>query len=132
MKYKKLGTTNINMSLMSLGTMTFGEQTSEKEAFKIMDFAYENGINFFDTAEMYPIYPKQKTSGKSEEIIGKWVKDKKNRDKILIGSKIASSHRIGIGATELSSIRKGGKNLKFDKKNLNEALNSSLKRLKTD
>ena len=68
---------------MSLGKMTFGEQTSEKEAFKIMDFAYENGINFFDTAEMYPIYPKQKTSGKSEEIIGKWVKDKKNRDKIL-------------------------------------------------
>ncbi len=120
------------MSLMSLGTMTFGEQTSEKEAFKIMDFAYENGINFFDTAEMYPIYPKQKTSGKSEEIIGKWVKDKKNRDKILIGSKIASSHPKGIGATELSWIRKGGKNLKFDKKNLNEAVNSSLKRLKTD
>ena len=132
MKYRKLGITNIDLSVISLGTMTFGEQTSESEAFKMMDYAYERGVNFLDTAEMYPVYPKKKTSGKSEEIIGNWIKGKKNRDKILVASKVASGHPKGIGASELLWIRQGGKNLRFDKKNLNEAVNGSLKRLKTD
>lgn len=132
MQYKKLGRTNIDVSLLSLGTMTFGEQTSKAEAFKIMNYAYDNGVNFFDTSEIYPVYPKKKTQGDSEKIIGEWTKGKKNREKIIIASKIASCHRDGIGATGLSWIRKGGKNLRFDKYNLNEAVNKSLKRLKTD
>ena len=132
MKYKKLGITNLNVSRICLGTMTFGEQNSETEAFEQMDYAYNKGVNFFDTAEMYPIYPKQKTYGKSEEIIGNWIKKNKNRDKIILATKVASGHPKGIGATGLSWIRKGGKNLRFDKKNLIEAVNASLKRLKTD
>ena len=76
MKYKKLGITNLNVSRICLGTMTFGEQNSESEAFEQMDYAYKKGVNFFDTAEMYPVYPKKKTYGKSEEIIGNWIKKK--------------------------------------------------------
>ncbi len=132
MKYKKLGTTDIKVSRICLGTMTFGEQNSQDESFSLMDYAFDKGVNFFDTAEMYPAYPKKETYGKSEEIIGKWFKLKKNRDKIILASKIASGHPKGIGATELKWIRKGGKNLCFDKININEAVNNSLKRLKTD
>ncbi len=112
--------------------MTFGEQNSEKESFKIMDFASENGINFIDTAEMYPTYPKRETQGDSERIIGKWINKKKNRNKIIIATKICSGHPKGIGATGLKWIRGGGKNLKFDKKNLKKAVNDSLRRLNTD
>ncbi len=132
MKYKKLGITNLEVSKICLGTMTFGEQNSQEEAFQLMDHAYESGINFFDTAEMYPSYPKKETYGKSEQIIGNWLKSRNNRDKIILASKIASSHPKGIGATKLSWIRKGGENLRFDKKNLNEAVNESLKRLQTE
>ena len=77
MKYNNLGTSNIKISSLCLGTMTFGEQTSKSEAFKMMDVAYENGINFFDTAEIYPVYPKRETSGLTEEIIGDWLQKKK-------------------------------------------------------
>ena len=66
MKYRKLGSTNLKISEVSLGTMTFGEQTS-KEAFAIMDYSFDQGINFFDTAEMYPVFPKKNTQGLSEE-----------------------------------------------------------------
>jgi len=132
MKYKKLGFTNLEVSAICLGTMTFGEQNSQLDSFEQMDYAFEKGVNFFDTAEMYPAYPKKETYGKSEEIIGNWIKTKKNRDKIILASKIASSHPKGIGATGLSWIRKGGKNLHFDKDNMNKAINDSLKRLQTD
>ena len=92
MQYKKLGNLDRNVSIISLGTMTFGEQNSEEESHRIMDYAYEKGINFFDTAEMYPVYPKQETSGNSERIIGKWLKEKNNRKKVIIGTKIASNN----------------------------------------
>ena len=132
MKYRKLGTTNLNVSVICLGTMTFGEQNSQSDAFEQMDYAVERGVNFFDTAEMYPAYPKQESYGKSEEIIGNWLKTKKNRDKIILATKVASGHPKGIGATGLAWIRKGGKNLRFDKENMIEAVNDSLKRLQTD
>ena len=90
MKRRRLGSSGITVSDICLGTMTFGLQTDEKESFAIMDRAYDSGVNFFDTAEIYPIYPKKETSGRSEEYIGDWVKKKKNRDKIVIASKIAS------------------------------------------
>ena len=75
--YNKLGSSDLSVSNICVGTMTFGEQTNIKEAFKILDFAYENGINFIDTAEMYPIYPKWDTQGLTEKIIGDWMKKKK-------------------------------------------------------
>ena len=77
MKYKKLGTTSLKISNISLGTMTFGEQCSKNESLKILDYSYENGVNLIDTAEMYPVYPKKKTQGDTERIIGDWLEKKK-------------------------------------------------------
>ena len=77
MKYKNLGNTKLKVSNICLGTMTFGEQNSKNDSLKIMDFAFEKGINFFDTAEMYPTYPRKETQGDSERIIGDWIKEKK-------------------------------------------------------
>ena len=132
MKFKKLGNTDIDISLIGLGTMTFGEQNTSSESFELMDYAFEKGVNYIDTAEMYPAYPKKETYGKSEEIIGDWLKTKKNRDKIIIGTKVASNHPAGIGASKLSWVRNGGETLRFDKENINKAVEASLKRLKTD
>tara|TARA_B100002051_G_scaffold274411_1_gene315505 strand:+ start:2736 stop:3776 length:1041 start_codon:yes stop_codon:yes gene_type:complete len=122
MKFKKLGNTDLDVSLICLGTMTYGEQNTEKEGFEQMDYALEKGINFFDTAELYAIPPKEKTYGKTEEIIGNWLKERKNRKKIVLASKIA-----GPG---LKWIRGGGE--QFSDESIEQALNSSLKRLKTD
>ena len=77
MKFKKLGNTDLKISTICLGTMTWGEQNNQKEAFEQMDYALESGVNFFDTAELYSIPPKEKTYGKTEEIIGNWFKEKK-------------------------------------------------------
>ena len=126
MKYRKLGTTDIDVSVICLGTMTFGEQNSQIDGFQQMDYALDRGINFFDTAELYPIRPRKETYGRTEKIIGNWLKDRGNRDKIIIASKIASK------STVLEWIRKGSKNLCFDKKNLNKAVDDSLIRLQTD
>ena len=125
MQQRKLGNTDIGVSVLSLGSMTFGEQCSKTEAFRIMDYCLESGINLIDTAEMYPIYPSSETFGKSEEIIGDWLHERNNREKVIIATKIASCHHQGIGATGLSWIRGGGANLRFDKKNLTEAINGS-------
>ena len=126
MKYRKLGTTDINVSVICLGTMTFGEQNTQKEGFEQMDFALDKGVNFFDTAELYAIMPRKETYGKTEEIIGNWFKERNNRDSIILASKIASKD------SGLSWIREGGPKLRFDKKNMNSAIDASLKRLKTD
>ena len=124
MKYRKLGNTDIDVSVICLGTMTWGDQNTQKDGFDQMDYALERGINFFDTAELYSVMPKKETYGKTEEIIGNWIKEKKKRDKIFLASKIS-----GNGP---SWIREGDKNLKFDKKNLNLAIDASLQRLQTD
>ena len=132
MFYRKLGKTNLDLSVVGLGTMTFGEQTSKDEAFKIMDFAFENGVNFFDTAEMYPVYPKKETQGISEKIIGEWVNSRNVRDKVILATKISSFNPKGIGATKLNWIRGGGDKLKLDEKNFDEAIQKSLERLQTN
>ena len=124
MKYRKLGNTDLDVSVICLGTMTFGEQNSQKDGFEQMDYAVERGINFFDTAELYAVMPRKETYGKTEEIIGNWFKGKKIREKIILASKISGN---GI-----SWIREGNDNLKFDKKNIDLAIDSSLKRLKTN
>ena len=122
MKFKKLGNTNLNVSSICLGTMTWGTQNSEKDAFEQMDYSLDQGVNFFDTAELYSIPPTAESYGKTEVMIGNWVEKKKNRDKIILASKIA-----GPG---LDWIR-GGKN-SFDEKGIGEAIEGSLRRLKTD
>jgi len=122
MKYKTLGNTDLKVSLICLGTMTWGEQNTQEEGFEQMDYAVKKEINFFDTAELYAIPPKEKTYGKTEEIIGNWFKERKNREKIILASKIA-----GPG---LKWIRGGGE--QFSAKSIEEALNNSLTRLKTD
>ena len=127
MKYRKLGNTDIDVSVICLGTMTFGEQNSQQDGFDQMDYAVERGVNFFDTAELYAVMPRKETYGKTEEIIGNWFKVKKNRHKIILASKVASK---SVGG--LQWIREGSTNLGFDKKNINTAIDDSLKRLKTD
>ena len=126
MKYRKLGITNLDVSVICLGTMTFGEQNSQQDGFNQMDYAFDRGVNFFDTAELYAIMPRKETYGKTEEIIGNWFKENKNRDKIILASKIASK------SDGLEWIRGGAETLGFDKKNMNAAIDASLKRLKTD
>ena len=127
MKYRKLGTTDIEASVICLGTMTWGEQNTQTDGFDQMNYSVERGINFFDTAEIYAVMPRKETYGKTEEIIGNWFKEKKNRDKIILASKIASK-----AEDDLQWIREGSKNLGFDKKNMNSAIDASLKRLQTD
>ena len=122
MKFKKLGTTDINVSLICLGTMTWGTQNSEKDAFEQMDYSLDQGVNFFDTAEIYSVPPTPESYGKTEKMIGNWFKKRKNREKIILASKVA-----GHGC---EWIRGGGNN--FTEKKIGEAIDESLKRLKTD
>jgi len=122
MNFKKLGNTDLKVSTICLGTMTWGEQNTQKEAFQQMDYAEDCDINFFDTAELYAVPPNKKTYGKTEEIIGNWFKQKNNREKIVLATKIS-----GPG---LSWIRDGG--LQYTEKNIKKAIDDSLKRLKTD
>ena len=122
MKFKKLGTTNLDVSLICLGTMTWGTQNTEKEAFEQMDYSVEKGINFFDTAELYSVPPNSDSYGKTEIMIGNWFEKRKNRKKIILATKVA-----GPGC---NWIRGGGNN--FDEKTIGEAIDGSLKRLKTD
>ena len=126
MRYRKLGTTDLDVSVICLGTMTFGEQNSQQDGFNQMDYALERGVNFFDTAELYAVMPRKETYGKTEEVIGNWFHEKKNREKIILASKIASK------SDGLQWIREGSDKLGFDKKNMNAAIDASLKRLKTD
>ena len=122
MKYRKLGRTNLDISLIGLGTMTWGRQNTQAEGFQQMDYALDQGINFFDTAEMYAIPPTADTYGSTETIIGNWFSAKKNREKVILASKIA-----GPG---LPWIRDGHSSI--DKKNIISAVESSLQRLQTD
>jgi len=121
MKYSNLLQTQIKVSKICLGTMTFGEQNTQEEAFQQLNFAFEKGVNFIDTAEMYSVPMKAETYGRTEEIIGNWLQESGKRDNIVLATKAS-----GPGPKH---IRKGPK-FTFD--HLNEALNNSLKRLKTD
>lgn len=122
MEFRQLGNTDVKVSALCLGTMTWGRQNTEEEGHSQMDMALDYGVNFFDTAEMYAVPPSPETYGKTETIIGNWFAKHKKRDKVFLASKVA-----GAG---LRWIRGG--NYKIDKKNILEALNESLKRLQTD
>lgn len=123
MDFVELGRTAIKVSRVCLGTMTWGQQNSEAEGFVQMDRALERDINFFDTAEMYSIPPQAETHGATEKIIGNWMKKRGTRDKIVLASKV-----VGKGGFEY--VRDGKS--KFDRKNIEAALDASLERLQTD
>ena len=122
MNYKKLGNTDLKVSTICLGTMTWGEQNTEAEAFEQMDFALTEGVNFWDTAELYAVPPKKETYGHTEKIIGNWLKKNKKREDIILATKVAGPSRDYLRNGENS----------FVGKNLENALNDSLKRLNTD
>ena len=122
MNYKKLGNTDLDISTICLGTMTWGEQNTQEDAFEQMDYALGNGVNFWDTAELYSVPPKENTYGLTEEIIGNWFIKTKKRSEIVLASKVAGPSRDYLRDGENS----------FVGKNLESALNNSLKRLKTD
>mgnify|MGYP001256302016 FL=1 len=122
MKFNKLGKSDLEVSSYCLGSMTWGEATSEKDGHWQLDFSIENGINFVDTAEMYPTNPLRKeTAGNTEKIIGNWINKRKKRDDIIIATKV-----VGIGN---KTVRNGQP---INKKTMEEALNNSLKKLNTD
>ncbi len=124
MDYSPLGRTGIEVSRICLGTMTFGEQNDEAQGHAQLDAALAAGVNFLDTAEMYPIAARAETFGRTESIIGTWLRARKCRDKVILATKISGP------APHLPDIRGG--NIRHDRRHLEEALDASLKRLGTD
>ena len=123
MKYRKLGTTDIDVSVICLGTMTYGEQNTEKEAHEQLSYAVDNGINFIDTAEMYAVPSRPETQGLTEQYIGTWLANRKKRDDLIIATKIAGPGPYTKHIREASD---------YSKENIAEAVDGSLKRLQTD
>jgi len=122
MKYTTLPKTGIKVSKICLGTMTWGNQNTQEEAFEQMNYALEKGVNFFDTAELYPVPATPVTYADTERIIGNWFQKTGNRENVVLASKIAG------GGDYTKHIRTGG----FTKKNITEAIEASLQRLQTD
>jgi aryl-alcohol dehydrogenase-like predicted oxidoreductase len=125
MEKRPLGRTGMDVSVICLGTMTWGQQNTEAEGHEQMDYALDQGINFFDTAELYSIPPKAETQGSTERIIGSWFKERGNRDKVILASKV-------VGATSMTWFRNQRKAALPTKQNVFEAVDASLKRLQTD
>lgn len=125
MEYRELGRTGVKVSALTLGTMTFGEQNSETEGHAQMDYAVARGINIFDASEIYPIPPKPETQGRTEAIVGSWLASRKARDKVLIATKVA-------GRGKMTWLRKDGSLTRQSEAQINEAVDASLARLKTD
>ncbi|MBK1674498.1 NADP(H)-dependent aldo-keto reductase [Ectothiorhodospira shaposhnikovii] len=123
MQYRTLGTSDIRVSLLCLGTMTWGEQNTEAEAYSQLDMALDHGINFIDTAELYPVPPRAETQGRTETYLGNWLARRGRRDDLVIATKAA-----GPGS-ELGHIRGGPRH---DRAHLEQALHDSLQRLQTD
>jgi aryl-alcohol dehydrogenase-like predicted oxidoreductase len=124
MKYQRLGRSDIEVSTVCLGTMTWGEQNTEAEAFEQLDYARAAGITFLDTAEMYPIATRAETFGRTEEILGNWLAARGGRDKTIVATKV-----VGPG-DRFTYIRDGKPRL--NRTHITAALDASLKRLRTD
>ncbi len=125
MEYRYIGKSGLRVSVICLGTMTFGSTTDKKEAFRILDAAYDNGVNFIDTAELYPVPPEAKYAGVTEEIIGEWLKSKP-RESIILATKVAGA----ASGWYIPPIRYGL--TAMDRFHIKRAIEGSLKRLKTD
>ena len=123
MEYNTLPGTDIKVSKICLGTMTWGRQNTEAEGHQQMDFALDQGVNFFDTAELYPIPPREDEQGDTERFIGTWFKKRANREKIVLASKIA-------GPAAFTQHIRTDKN--YSKKAIDDAVEGNLKRLQTD
>lgn len=122
MKYRSLGRSEVKISVIGLGTMTWGEQNCESEAHEQMDYALAQGVNFIDTAEMYPVPPKAETQGRTEAYIGSWLRKRRNRAQIVLATKIT-------GPGDFSYLRGG---TRLDRKSVLAACETSLARLQTD
>lgn len=124
MQRNQLGDTDLHVSKVCLGTMTFGEQNSEGDAHSQLDFALARGINFIDTAEMYPVMPRAETQGSTERFIGSWLHKTGRRSEVVLATKVAGPN------PNMHWIRNGRNNL--DEANIRAAVEASLKRLQTD
>lgn len=124
MKQRQLGNTDINVTPICLGTMTWGKQNTQTEAFEQLDYAMDQGINFIDTAELYPVPPGPETYGATEAIIGNWLKQSGKRAEVILASKVC-------GPTAWCPHIRNGK-AKLDRNNIFAAVEGSLKRLQTD
>lgn len=122
MDYLKLGHSDLKISKICLGTMTFGEQNTQQQAHQQLDYAIDRGVNFIDAAEMYPVPPRQETQGITESYIGSWIQQRKYREKVIIASKVA-------GPGMMDYLRGGAE---LTRPHMEQALNDSLSRLKTD
>jgi aryl-alcohol dehydrogenase-like predicted oxidoreductase len=125
MEYRELGRTGVKVSALTLGTMTFGEQNTEADGHAQMDHALERGINLFDAAEIYPIPPKPETQGRTEAVIGTWLASRKNRDRVLIATKVAGR------STKIDWLRDQSMLSRQSAAQIKEAVDKSLTRLKT-
>ena len=123
MEFKKLGTTDIDVSAICLGTMTWGEQNTEADAHLQLDYALTQDINFIDTAEMYPVYPRPETQGRTETYIGNWLHKRGKRDDLIIASKVAARNN----RTDFRGVP-----TRASKAQILQAIDTSLERLQTD
>lgn len=127
MQYRKLGKTDLDVSVIALGTMTFGEQNTEQEAHTLIDYAVGEGVNLLDAAESYPVPPRPETQGQTERFIGSWLKKTGKRNEVLLATKVAGPSR---GLAHSSHIRAG--KTRHNRENIETALHDSLQRLQVD
>jgi len=125
-EYRNLGDTDIQVSLITLGTMTYGEQNTQLEAFEQMDYAFAQGVNTIDVAEMYPVPPRASSYGESETIVGHWLKGRGLRDKVVLATKVTGNGSHNSGFEHI----RGGPRLSASQ--IKQAVDRSLQRLQTD
>lgn len=125
MKMRRLGRTDLDVSEICLGTMTFGQQNTEAEGHRQMDIAFAHGVTFLDAAELYPIPPRRETQGRTEAIIGSWMAARGNRSRVTVATKV-------VGRTVMDWFRADGSTGRLDRRQIVEAVEGSLKRLRTD
>ena len=125
MEMRKLGRTDLEVSSLCLGTMTWGEQNTKVQAYEQLDYATEQGINFIDTAELYPVPANAQTQGRTEEIIGDWMADRSNRSDVVLATKV-------VGRSDGQWFRDDGSQGRLTRNQIFEAVEKSLKRLRTD
>ncbi len=126
MDYRPLGRTGMRVSAICLGTMNMGEQNTEAQGHEQLDYALDQCINFIDTAELYAIPPRRETAGRSEEIVGTWLEARRNRDKVIVATKVTGR------SSRLNWLRDGGRLTELSREQIFEAVEGSLRRLRTD
>lgn len=125
MRYRRLGQTDLDVSLICLGTMTFGQQNTQEEGFEQLDYAISQGINFIDTAEVYSIPPRPETAGSTETIVGNWMKSRGGRENVIVATKV-------VGRSAHRWLREDEQETRLTRKQILFAVEGSLRRLQTD